>query len=82
MLTRIDKMLALFSTHNVETLVLGAWGCGVFQNNPNDIARYFAHFLTGSGKYAACFRKIIFAVFDRSKNLENFNVFSEVFSKA
>jgi uncharacterized protein (TIGR02452 family) len=82
MLTRIDKMLAVFAMHNVETLVLGAWGCGVFQNNSNDIARYFAHFLTGNGKYTGCFLKVIFAVFDRSKSRENFNAFSDVFSKA
>jgi len=79
MMSRIDKMFAVFALHNVETLVLGAWGCGVFQNNPHDIARYFATFLTGNGKYAGYFRKITFAVYDRSINQENFNAFREVF---
>ena len=68
-----------FALHNVENLVLGAWGCGVFQNSPHDIARYFATFLTENGKYAGRFRKIAFAVYDRSSNQENFNAFREVF---
>ena len=79
MLTRIDKMLAVFALHNVENLVLGAWGCGVFQNSPHDIARYFAAFLSGNGKYARAFLKITFAVYDRSSNQGNFNAFREVF---
>jgi uncharacterized protein (TIGR02452 family) len=79
MLARMDKMLALFATRQVENLVLGAWGCGVFQNDPRDIASYFARFLTRTGKYAKCFRQITFAVYDRSKNLENINAFREVF---
>jgi uncharacterized protein (TIGR02452 family) len=79
MLTRMDKILALFAKRDVENLVLGAWGCGVFQNSPHDIARYFAGFLAGNGKYAGCFRKVVFAVFDRSKNQENINAFRKVF---
>jgi uncharacterized protein (TIGR02452 family) len=79
MLARMDKMMAVFAMHDVENLVLGAWGCGVFQNSPHDIARYFAGFLTGNGKYARCFRKVAFAVFDRSKNQENFNAFRKIF---
>ena len=75
MMSRMDKMLFVFASHNVENLVLGAWGCGVFQNSPFDIARYFAEFLTGNGKYAGCFRKIIFAVFDRSEKQENIKAF-------
>lgn len=79
MLSRMDKVLATFVHHNVENLVLGAWGCGVFRNDPRDIARYFAGYLTREGKYAKCFRKVVFAVFDRSKNQENINTFREAF---
>ena len=78
MMVRIDKMLAVFVMHDVENLVLGAWGCGVFQNAPHDVARYFDGFLTGNGKYAGCFRRVVFAVFDRSKNRENFDAFRVV----
>ena len=80
MIKRMDMMLAVFAMHNVENLVLGAWGCGVFQNSPHDIARYFAGFLTENGKYAGCFRKVLFAVFDRSERQENVNAFQKVFN--
>ena len=79
MLARMDKVLAVFAMHNVENLVLGAWGCGVFQNNPDDIARYFAGFLIGNGKYAKCFRKVIFSVCDQSKKQEVIKAFQKVF---
>ncbi|RYZ13627.1 MAG: TIGR02452 family protein, partial [Sphingobacteriales bacterium] len=60
--------------------LLGAWGCGVFQNNPADIARYFAHFLLNDGKYSKAFKSVLFAVFDRSRDGSNINVFREYFS--
>jgi uncharacterized protein (TIGR02452 family) len=78
MLERIDKLLSVFVLQKVENLILGAWGCGVFQNKPEDVAEYFANYLVNGGKYANCFRTIVFAVFDRSKNKENINVFEKM----
>ena len=82
MMTRTDKLLSLFASKGVEVLILGAWGCGVFHNEPRKVAGYFAHYLTKDGKYDGAFRKVVFAVFDRSKNQENINVFREIFSPA
>ncbi len=62
MLRRMDKVLGLFVYHGIEQIVLGAWGCGVFQNNPRDIAAYFASFLKPGGKYSACFKNVVFAI--------------------
>jgi uncharacterized protein (TIGR02452 family) len=78
MLQRMDKMFALFVHHDIQHLLLGAWGCGVFQNNPADIASYFAYYLI-NGKYARCFKQIVFAVYDRSKGGDNINAFQEQF---
>ena len=72
-------MLAVFVKHEVQNIVLGAWGCGVFQNNPQDVARYFARFLIGNGKYAKHFAQIVFAVYDRSMHQEIINPFREIF---
>jgi uncharacterized protein (TIGR02452 family) len=80
MLKRIDKILSVFVLHKAKNLILGAYGCGAFQNNPRDIAQYFAGYLTQTGKYANCFNNIIFAVFDRSLNHENINAFERVFN--
>ena len=80
MLERMDKVLAVFVQHGIKRLLLGAWGCGVFQNEPAQIARWFAHYLTGSGKYAHAFGEVFFAVYDRSAAQENINAFTQQFS--
>ena len=57
---RIDKLLSLCAHNQHEVLILGAWGCGVFRNEPEDIAALFEEAL--KGKYAGCFKRIVFAV--------------------
>lgn len=79
MLERIDKILALFLVNGVENLILGAWGCGVFRNDPKDIARYFAHYFKSGGKYEKAFKKIVFAVYDTSKAGDNIKAFRDTF---
>lgn len=64
MLLRMDKMLGLFVEKGVKHLVLGAWGCGVFRNNPEDVVRYFKHFLKDGGKYEHAFERVRFSVLD------------------
>mgnify|MGYP006204941049 CR=1 FL=1 len=38
---RMDKVLAIAVKQNIDTLILGAWGCGVFRNEPKDVAHLF-----------------------------------------
>ncbi len=57
---RIRKMLTLCAVQGYEHLVLGAWGCGVFANDPEMIAELFNEKLTDH--FAGCFRHIIFAI--------------------
>ncbi|WP_158561281.1 TIGR02452 family protein [Emticicia sp. C21] len=80
MFQRIDKVLAVFVANGIENLVLGAWGCGVFQNEPKDIAQYFARYLTENGKYSKAFKNILFAVLDRNAAQENIAAFEKVFN--
>lgn len=56
---RIERIVASAIVNNVECIVLGAWGCGAFGQNPMLIARAFATVLNNYGGY---FKKIIFAV--------------------
>jgi len=79
MMSRMDKLLSVFVLEGVDNLILGAWGCGVFRNQPEDVARYFAYYLINGGKYAKCFKNIIFAVYDSSKKQENINAFIQTF---
>jgi uncharacterized protein (TIGR02452 family) len=61
MLRRMEKVLAVSLLHGHKTLVLGAWGCGVFQNDPEDVAGYFAQHLK-DGKFKNRFERIVFAI--------------------
>ncbi len=64
MASRIDKVLAVASKHGYEHLVLGAWGCGVFRNDPNAIAELFSQSLLDEGTYSMAFVSVTFAVLD------------------
>lgn len=64
---RVEKLLALSLHHKHTTLVLGAWGCGVFRNDPEDIAELFRDALTGS--FANQFKRVVFAVKTSDENI-------------
>jgi uncharacterized protein (TIGR02452 family) len=61
---RVVRVLSLAERHGHRGLVLGAWGCGVFQNDPALIAELFAEAL--HTRFANRFAHVVFAVFDRS----------------
>lgn len=73
---RIEKMLSLCVQERYETLVLGAWGCGVFQNDPNVIASLFYKHL--NGKFKNQFKTVVFAVYSRNEKF--INAFNTVFN--
>jgi len=60
---RINHILAAAAMQGHEDLVLGAWGCGVFGNDPEDVALMFKQYL--DGPYKNVFRKVTFAVMDK-----------------
>jgi uncharacterized protein (TIGR02452 family) len=62
---RIASVLGLAAHHGHDALVLGAWGCGVFANDPHEVAELFANHLLGEGRFARAFSEVVFAVFDR-----------------
>lgn len=62
---RIDKVLGLSVLNNHTTLILGAWGCGVFQNDPQMIARLFSELLKTT--YKGVFEKVVFSIYSNNK---------------
>ena len=56
---RIEFVLKIAQDNGVDNLILGAYGCGVFGQDPLEVAKIFKEFL--SGKYK-CFNKVIFAI--------------------
>jgi uncharacterized protein (TIGR02452 family) len=70
---RIENILKVAEDNDVNTLILGAWGCGVFGNDPEMVAQAFKKFVN----LKSSIKKIHFAVYDRSDNKDTFNVFHE-----
>ncbi|MDE6917983.1 MAG: TIGR02452 family protein [Lachnospiraceae bacterium] len=64
---RMKLALAIFAQQGAKNLVLGAYGCGVFRNDPTLIAAWWNELLEkeGMGQY---FDTVFHAVLDRSKN--------------
>ena len=40
--SRIRFIKSIIERHNIDTVILGAWGCGVFKQNPRTIAKLFS----------------------------------------
>jgi uncharacterized protein (TIGR02452 family) len=77
---RAELVLYAAAREGIESLVLGAWGCGVFRNDPRLVAMTFANLLKPSRPYAALFKRIIFAVFDPAGGGANYRAFREEFA--
>lgn len=60
---RLRLVLAAAARHQVQALVLGAWGCGVFANDPAQVAQLFAEALADPA-IRGRFRRLDFAIFD------------------
>jgi len=74
---RMRLALAVFAKEGNSTIILGAFGCGVFQNDPNDIAQWWHELLVREG-YGAYFHNVLFAVMDKPSG-ENIRAFERVF---
>ena len=73
---RIRFVLDIAETNQVDTLILGAYGCGVFGQDPTEVAEIFLELLE-SGKYS--FRKVVFPI-PAGKD-GNLIAFEKVFNK-
>lgn len=79
MLRRMENILCVALEHEHRVLVLGAWGCGVFRNEPQEVARCFASLLGADGRFEKAFERVVFAVHDSSKEQGVYKAFAEVF---
>ncbi|GAB4141904.1 MAG: TIGR02452 family protein [Thermogutta sp.] len=70
---RSEYVLAVAAAHGYKRLVLGAWGCGVFGNDPAVVAAAFAGHLRGV--WAGRFERIVFSVHDTSASRSTFEAF-------
>lgn len=63
-LRRRGELVLALAAHGHDALVLGAWGCGVFGNEPAVVAAVFRDLL--AGPWAGRFGRVVFAIYDRS----------------
>lgn len=75
---RIHRVLAIARSYGHAALVLGAWGCGVFANDPHRTARDFRHAL--ENEYSGVFSDIIFAITDWSPERKFLGPFRDIFA--
>ena len=81
---RVDRLLLCAAAFGCRHLVLGAFGCGAFGNDPEMVAELFRASLLAlrcDGKgLGDLFREIDFAVLDNSRDRRNFNAFHNRFT--
>jgi uncharacterized protein (TIGR02452 family) len=74
---RLQRILWVALQHGHTRLVLGAWGCGVFGNDPYEVADLFAETLGAGGPFDGCFREVVYAIYDRTPNRAVFAPFAK-----
>ena len=74
---RIGRVLAIADAYGYTSLVLGAWGCGAFGNDPEACAMDFYRELTQT--FAGRFGRVVFAITDWSEERKNLGTFARVF---
>lgn len=72
---KIRLMCCIPSIYGVRNLILGAWGCGVYGNDPNVISSFYSSILKDEG-YSSLYDKVIFAIInDHNSVANNYKIF-------
>lgn len=71
---RALRVLQVAAAHGHRRLVLGAWGCGVFGNDPAVVAEAFAAALSRVRR----FDTVVFAVLDRATAAPTYHTFADI----
>ncbi|MFE0135769.1 TIGR02452 family protein [Streptomyces sp. NPDC059037] len=80
LLGRAERVLETALACGYRRLVLGAWGCGVFQNDPVDVAAAFRVQLDEGGRFHGAFEHIVFGVLDRTRGAVTRSAFERAFA--
>ncbi len=75
---RIERVFRIAAQRGFQALVLGAWGCGAFRNDPLTTAESFRHHLEGA--YRGVFTDVVFAIVDWSPERRFLGPFGEAFA--
>jgi uncharacterized protein (TIGR02452 family) len=75
---RAGYVLAVAQDNGHRSLLLGAWGCGVFANDAGMVADAFGQWLE-SPRFQGCFDRVVFGIYDSSKTKDTLNAFKNRF---
>ncbi len=75
---RAGLVLRVLAHQQQRTLVLGAWGCGVFRNDPLAVAGVFKDWLNAPD-FAGAFDRVVFAIYERGRDQPTVKAFQRVF---
>jgi uncharacterized protein (TIGR02452 family) len=78
---RAESVLALAASRGDTRLVLGAWGCGVFRNDPRVVAEAFSGHLR-HGEWSGRFEHVVFSVLDTAPSRETFAAFERALGQS
>lgn len=78
MRNRIRRVLRCFHSNGYRDLVLGAWGCGAFGNDPTIIAALFKEAL--DGEFKGLFENVCFAIHEKLGGTK-YPTFKKIFSE-
>ena len=77
-LKRAKHIMHTAALNNADVLILGAFGCGAFQNDPRTVARAMNDALKEYRKY---FKAVEFAVYCSKRDMSNYNIFSTIINR-
>jgi uncharacterized protein (TIGR02452 family) len=78
---RAGYILAVARDNGHRSLLLGAWGCGVFRNDPSMVADAFGRWLE-SPHFQRYFDRVVFGIYDSSKTKDTLTAFKNRFGLA
>ncbi len=72
---RARHLLAVSAIQGAEIMILGAFGCGAFKNNPQVVAEAYKNVLK---EFDGVFMEIHFAIYCTPREMSNYEIFSKV----
>ena len=69
------QILSAAAANGAQVIILGAFGCGAFKNNPAIVAQAYANILP---EYLHHFQTIEFAVYCPPRSMKNFDAFNQI----
>jgi uncharacterized protein (TIGR02452 family) len=78
---RLRCICEVAKTNKTKVLVLGAWGCGVFMQDPTEMANLYWNVLGNDSQFANAFERIIFAIYDPTSTSDNYLAFAKRFGE-